>query len=100
MASASPSLSESGEVGIDDSLVKAGSIASEENSVEMNTSCICCTVRGDFITGLEKLIKNSKTTDKTLDGVMIETTGLANPATIVQTFFAGDFMQQHMPTTA
>merc|ERR1712083_247260 len=78
-----------GEVGIDDSLVKAGSLASEENIVEMNNGCICCTVRGD-------LIKNSKKSGKTLDGVMIETTGLADPAPVAQTFFADEYVQQHM----
>merc|ERR1711948_116585 len=87
---------EFGEVGIDDSLVKAGSLASEENIVEMNNGCICCTVRGDLIAGLKKLIKYSKKTGKTLDGVLIETTGLADPAPVAQTFFADDFVQQHM----
>jgi len=87
---------EFGEVGIDDNLVKAGSMASEENIVEMNNGCICCTVRGDLIAGLKKLIKTSKKTGKALDGVIIETTGLADPAPVAQTFFADDFVQQHM----
>jgi G3E family GTPase len=87
---------EFGEVGIDDSLVKAGSLASEENIVEMNNGCICCTVRGDLIAGLKKLIKQQQKTGKKLDGVMIETTGLADPAPVAQTFFADDFVQQHM----
>jgi G3E family GTPase len=87
---------EFGEVGIDDNLVKGGSMAEEENIVEMNNGCICCTVRGDLIAGLKKLIKNSKKTSKPLDGVIIETTGLADPAPVAQTFFADDFVQQHM----
>jgi len=87
---------EFGEVGIDDNLVKGGSMAEEENIVEMNNGCICCTVRGDLIAGLKKLIKNSKKQNKPLDGVMIETTGLADPAPVAQTFFADDFVQQHM----
>jgi len=87
---------EFGEVGIDDALVKAGSLASEENIVEMNNGCICCTVRGDLIAGLKKLIKNSQKSGKLLDGVMIETTGLADPAPVAQTFFADDYVQQHM----
>merc|ERR1719401_822516 len=87
---------EFGEVGIDDKLVKGGSMAEEENIVEMNNGCICCTVRGDLIAGLKKLIKNSKKSKKLLDGVMIETTGLADPAPVAQTFFADDFVQQHM----
>jgi len=87
---------EFGEVGIDDSLVKAGSLASEENIVEMNNGCICCTVRGDLIAGLKKLIKNSQKSGRLLDGVLIETTGLADPAPVAQTFFADDYVQQHM----
>jgi len=87
---------EFGEVGIDDALVKGGSMADEENIVEMNNGCICCTVRGDLIAGLKKLIKNSKKTGKILDGVIIETTGLADPAPVAQTFFADEFVQQHM----
>jgi len=87
---------EFGEVGIDDALVKGGAMAEEENIVEMNNGCICCTVRGDLIAGLKKLIKNSKKSGKTLDGVIIETTGLADPAPVAQTFFADDFVQQSM----
>merc|ERR1711904_149910 len=87
---------EFGEVGIDDALVQGGSMAEEENIVEMNNGCICCTVRGDLIAGLKKLIKNGKKTGKSLDGVIIETTGLADPAPVAQTFFADDFVQQHM----
>jgi len=87
---------EFGEVGIDDNLVKGGSMAEEENIVEMNNGCICCTVRGDLIAGLKKLIKNAKKSKKPLDGVIIETTGLADPAPVAQTFFADDFVQQHM----
>merc|ERR1712036_158392 len=48
------------------------------------------------ISGLKKPIKNSKKSGKVLDGVMIETTGLADPAPVAQTFFADDFVQQHM----
>jgi G3E family GTPase len=87
---------EFGEVGIDDSLVKGGSMASEENIVEMNNGCICCTVRGDLIAGLKKLIKKSTKAGKPLDGVLIETTGLADPAPVAPTFFADDFIQTHM----
>merc|ERR1712193_218817 len=68
----------------------------EENIVEMSNGCLCCTVRGDLIAGLKKLIKNSLKTGKPLDGVLIETTGLADPAPVAQTFFADDFVQQHM----
>jgi G3E family GTPase len=53
-------------------------------------------VRGDLIAGLKKLIKNALKTKKPLDGVLIETTGLADPAPVAQTFFADDFVQNHM----
>merc|ERR1712046_448692 len=85
-----------GEVGIDDKLVKGGAMAEEENIVEMNNGCICCTVRGDLIAGLKKLLKSSKKNSKPLDGVIIETTGLADPAPVAQTFFADDFVQSNM----
>jgi len=87
---------EFGEVGIDDALIQGGSIAAEENIVEMNNGCICCTVRGDLIAGLKKLIKQSKATAKPLDGVIIETTGLADPAPVAQTFFVDDVVAKHM----
>merc|ERR1719476_1305020 len=61
---------EFGEVGIDDGLVQGRSIAEEENIVEMNNGCICCTVRGDLIAGLKKLIKSSKKKNKPLDAIM------------------------------
>jgi len=51
-------------------------------------------VRGDLISGLKKLAKKSKA-GKHLDGVIIETTGLADPAPVAQTFFADDYVQQH-----
>merc|ERR1712188_205086 len=86
---------EFGEVGIDDNLVKGGSMAEEENIVEMNNGCICCTVRGDLIAGLKKLIKSSTKNSKPLDAVIIETTGLADPAPVAQTFFADDFVQKY-----
>lgn len=85
---------EFGEVGIDDHLIQAGPLTTEENIVEMNNGCICCTVRGDLIVGLKKMAKNAEKTGKLLDGVIIETTGLADPAPVAQTFFADDYVQQ------
>jgi G3E family GTPase len=88
---------EFGEVGIDDKLVKGGSVADEDETIiEMNNGCICCTIRGDLITGLKKLIKNSSKQGKELDGVLIETTGLADPAPVAQTFFADDFVNENI----
>lgn len=87
---------EFGEVGIDDSLIELGPMRSEENLVEMNNGCICCTVRGDLIAGLKKLVKNAKKKDKPIDHIIIETTGLAEPGPVAQTFFADDFVQQKL----
>src|SRR4051812_17347269 len=77
---------EFGEVGVDNQLV----IQSEEELFEMNNGCICCSVRGDLIRILGRLLKRK---DK-LDGILIETTGLANPAPVAQTFFSDDEVKQ------
>jgi G3E family GTPase len=76
---------EFGEVGVDHQLV----IQSEEELFEMNNGCICCSVRGDLIRILGRLLKRK---DR-LDGILIETTGLANPAPVAQTFFTDDEMK-------
>ena len=73
---------EFGEIGIDDALVKQ-KFDAEEEIFEMNNGCICCTVRGDLVRILGKLIQRKAT----LDGIIIETTGLADPAPVAQTFF-------------
>jgi G3E family GTPase len=77
---------EFGEVGIDDALV----LDSEEEIFEMNNGCICCTVRGDLIRILGAL---SRRRDR-FDRVLIETTGLADPAPVAQTFFVDDEIRQ------
>jgi len=76
---------EFGEVGVDNQLV----IQSDEEIFEMNNGCICCTVRGDLIRILGRLMKRK---DR-LDGVLIETTGLADPGPVAQTFFTDDEMK-------
>src|SRR5580692_10464007 len=70
---------EFGEIGIDNDLV----VNAEEEIFEMNNGCICCTVRGDLIRILGTLMKRK---DR-FDHILIETTGLADPAPVVQTFF-------------
>jgi G3E family GTPase len=77
---------EFGEVGVDNQLV----IQSDEELFEMNNGCICCSVRGDLIRILGRLLKRK---DR-LDGILIETTGLANPAPVAQTFFTDDEMRR------
>jgi G3E family GTPase len=76
---------EFGEVGVDQELV----IGAEEELFEMNNGCICCTVRGDLIRILGNLMKRK---DK-FDYILIETTGLADPGPVAQTFFVDDEMQ-------
>eukprot|EP01027_Heterolobosea_sp_BB2_P026973 GEZU01042115.1.p1 GENE.GEZU01042115.1~~GEZU01042115.1.p1 ORF type:complete len:393 (+),score=190.22 GEZU01042115.1:35-1213(+) len=70
---------EYGEVGIDDGLV----LQTDEEIFEMNNGCICCTVRGDLIRILSNLGKRRSK----FDMVLIETTGLADPGPIIQTFY-------------
>jgi G3E family GTPase len=85
---------EFGEVGIDASLVEQTE-RTTETIVEMNNGCICCTLRGDFIEGMQKVLKDVQARGSHLDGVLIETTGLADPSPIASTFFLDQFMQQN-----
>jgi len=63
---------------------------SNEQIIEMNNGCICCTVRGDLIVALSKLIQQKNEGKITFDHVIIETTGLANPGPVAQTFFVDE----------
>ncbi|MFZ6648733.1 CobW family GTP-binding protein [Undibacterium sp. TJN25] len=63
---------------------------SNEQIVEMNNGCICCTVRGDLIVALSKLAEQKRDGILNFDRVIIETTGLANPGPVAQTFFVDD----------
>ena len=72
-------VNEFGEEGIDNDLV----VDADEEVFEMNNGCICCTVRGDLIRILGGLMKRADQ----LDAIIIETTGLADPAPVAQTFF-------------
>jgi G3E family GTPase len=73
---------EFGEIGIDEALV----IGADEEVFEMNNGCICCTVRGDLIRILGNLMKRR---DR-FDYVLVETTGMADPGPVAQTFFVDD----------
>jgi G3E family GTPase len=79
---------EFGEIGVDNDLV----IGAEEEIFEMNNGCICCTVRGDLIRILSNLMKRR---DK-FDHIMIETTGMADPGPVAQTFFMDDELREAM----
>lgn len=81
-------VNEFGEVGIDNQLV----IDADEEIFEMNNGCICCTVRGDLIRIIGNLMKRR---DK-FDHIVIETTGLADPAPVIQTFFVDEDMRDKM----
>jgi G3E family GTPase len=78
---------EFGQIGIDQSLV----IRAEEEIFEMSNGCICCTVRGDLIRILGNLAKRRDQ----FDYVLIETTGLADPGPVAQTFFMDDEVRDH-----
>ena len=82
---------EFGEVGIDDALLAQNTkMQADEEIIEMMNGCICCTVRQDLIVVLEKLCKRVKAGTLKLDGIIIETTGMADPAPVAQTFFVDD----------
>lgn len=78
---------EFGEVGVDDALV----LETEEEVFEMNNGCVCCTVRGDLMRILNKLSRRSKK----FDHILIETTGLADPAPVAQTFFVDEDIKEN-----
>ena len=68
---------------------------SQEQIVEMNNGCICCTVRGDLIVALSSLAQKRAKGELNFDRVVIETTGLANPGPVAQTFFMDDEVASH-----
>jgi G3E family GTPase len=75
-------INEFGELGVDNDLV----VDADEEVFEMNNGCICCTVRGDLIRIIGGLMKRRGR----FDGIIVETTGLADPAPVAQTFFVDD----------
>jgi G3E family GTPase len=80
-------VNEFGEVGIDNDLI----VNADEEIFEMNNGCICCTVRGDLIRMLEGLMKRRGK----FDGIIVETTGLADPAPVAQTFLVDDDVRRN-----
>lgn len=75
-------VNEFGEIGIDNDLI----VESDEEIYEMNNGCVCCTVRGDLIRVVEGLMRRPGR----FDAIIVETTGLADPAPVAQTFFMDD----------
>src|SRR5213082_1908974 len=72
-------VNEFGEIGIDNDLI----VGADEEGFEMKNGCICCTVRGDLIRIIEGLMKRKAK----FDGILVETTGLADPGPVAQTIF-------------
>lgn len=83
-------VNEYGEVGIDNQLV----VGADEEILEMNNGCICCTVRGDLIRILRTLVFSMEQGKTTFNRVLIETTGLADPAPVAQTFFMDELLSE------
>jgi G3E family GTPase len=81
LADAAVIVNEFGEIGIDHALIAASS----DNTIELSTGCLCCTVRGDLVDTLRELqVKRARGEVKRFDRVIIETTGLADPAPVIQ----------------
>ncbi|QQO24273.1 GTP-binding protein [Bradyrhizobium diazoefficiens] len=80
-------VNEFGEIGIDNDLI----IGADEEVFEMNNGCICCTVRGDLVRIMDGLIKRKGK----FDAIIVETTGLADPAPVAQTFFVDEDVQKN-----
>lgn len=78
-------VNEFGEIGIDGALV----VGADEDIFEMSNGCICCSVRGDLIETIDNLLKS----DRPIDNIIIETTGLADPAPVAQTFLQEEFVR-------
>ena len=80
-------VNEFGELGIDGDLI----VGAEEEIYELNNGCVCCKLRGDLVRVVSGLLRRPGV----FDGIFIETTGLADPAPIVQTFHFDDLLRQH-----
>jgi G3E family GTPase len=85
-------INEFGEVGVDGQLVTP----TAETIVELNNGCVCCTVRGDLIEALNRLIQSGSAFDR----VIIETSGLADPAPVIQSFVLDDMLRSHFALDA
>ncbi len=85
-------VNEFGEIGIDQQLV----IGADEEIFEMNNGCICCTVRGDLI----RIISNLMRRRNKFDHLLIETTGLADPGPVIQTFFMDEDIHRQVSLDA
>jgi len=80
-------VNEYGELGIDGDLI----MGATDEVLQLNNGCLCCKVRGDLIRVVSALLRRKDA----LDGILIETSGLADPAPVIQTFFTDDYIRQH-----
>ncbi|MEO5700096.1 MAG: GTP-binding protein [Casimicrobiaceae bacterium] len=88
-------VNEFGEVGIDGALI----VGADEELFEMNNGCVCCTVRGDLLRTLHALVARDSgggTAARPFDAIVVETTGLADPGPVAQTFFVDPVLQQKL----
>jgi G3E family GTPase len=82
-------VNEFGEIGIDGELI----VGADEELFEMNNGCVCCTVRGDLIRTVQSLLRRSASGPVPFDAIIVETTGLADPGPVAQTFFVDPLLQ-------
>lgn len=82
-------VNEFGEIGIDGELI----VGADEELFEMNNGCVCCTVRGDLIRTVHALLRRSAAGAVPFDAIIVETTGLAAPGPVAQTFFVDPVLQ-------
>jgi G3E family GTPase len=80
-------VNEFGEIGIDNDLI----VGADEEVFEMNNGCVCCTVRGDLVRIIDGLMRRKGK----FDAIIVETTGLADPAPVAQTFFVDEDVQKN-----
>ena len=77
---------EFGEIGVDNELI----LATEEDLVVMNNGCVCCTVRGDLIRTMNDLLRRPEK----FDAILMETTGVADPSPVIQSFFVDEDLKE------
>uniref|UniRef100_A0A0K6S703 CobW/HypB/UreG nucleotide-binding domain-containing protein n=1 Tax=Chromera velia CCMP2878 TaxID=1169474 RepID=A0A0K6S703_9ALVE len=81
---------EFGQIGVDEKILATPKEHVEDEIIEVMNGCICCTVRGDLVEALKRIHKKVQS----FDAVLIETTGLADPAPVIQTFFVDDDIEE------
>ncbi len=85
-------VNEFGELGIDGKLV----VGTEDNVIELNNGCLCCTVRGDLIEAIRRLLQSGRP----LKRIVIETSGLADPGPVIQSFILDPVLAEHVALDA